>query len=214
MSGELPKVMPDSTRLRGCASAVNETSGLAPARQDPSISPNPVSSKNWLEVPAWRSILCWIKLPVPWTKPLAAIPPRRPELPALVAVVAVSAVLACVALSAVAACVALGTVPSVEALICLPVSEPAATFDAVTAPVARFAFLICPRPIFLLVIEPFLMSDPLIRPAAHAGPPSVVNSKAPAITRAAGSGLNSLIASSPDDVSYRWHATDDSEKSQ
>jgi hypothetical protein len=54
--------------------------------------------------------------------------------PALVAVVAESAVDACVAVAAVPAVVALGTVPSVDALICRPVSELAATFVPSTAP--------------------------------------------------------------------------------
>ena len=105
------------------------------------------------------------------TKSDGADPPSRSATRARAAESALPACAALVAVSALPACAADGTCPSVEALICLPVSEPAATFAPVTAPLASLdlftaAFFNCLVPTLFLGNEV----------AAYETPPRATNS--------------------------------------
>jgi len=93
------------------------------------------------------------------------------------AVVAWLAFVAVVALSAVLAWPALGTVPSCVTSIWCPVSDPAATFSAVTVPFARLRVVTAP---FLIAAVPTLFLGSSV--AAYAPPPRDTNTAMLAMT--------------------------------
>jgi hypothetical protein len=97
--------------------------------------PIPVRSKTatllWPTISSRRAETSW---PLPWTKPLAALPCR------VLASPAVSAWPAVPALPALVAYEALGTLPRVETLMSDPVREPSLTLS----PVIASAFIFTP----------------------------------------------------------------------